>query len=165
MGELSFTKDQLDQMVESVLQKVKRKYNKSMNQEVRKQVLKRDNYECQLNKFLGAEHLSGMPCTSELEVHHKTYVRYGDEIPEDLVTVCTRCHDFATNYIRGLRFAAQGVDVTKAEEDTAVGVDTERFSDGDPEISYNRHSAFSDAQRAFSRPVGQRRKSAGVSYK
>ena len=30
--------------------------------------------------------------TEKLEVHHRTYVRLGRERPDDLVTLCWRCH-------------------------------------------------------------------------
>src|SRR3989337_4109483 len=94
--------------------------------EVRRKVLERDHYQCQFNQLFGIEHLSGVPCAEELEVHHKTYVSYGSETSEQLITVCVRCHDFITNYVRGLRFAAQPRDVSRSEEDTAAGVNTER---------------------------------------
>lgn len=51
-------------------------------QALRKQVLKRDNYSCQL-------------CTSkdDLQIHHKTYVRFGFENLDDLITLCKKCHE------------------------------------------------------------------------
>ena len=44
-------------------------------------VLKRDNYTCR-----------GCGTTEQLEVHHTTYKRLGNEKLTDLVTVCRNCH-------------------------------------------------------------------------
>ena len=32
------------------------------------------------------------PCTTRLEVHHKSYARRGFEAPEDVVVLCQDCH-------------------------------------------------------------------------
>jgi len=61
-------------------------------------IKKRDNYECQFSKKFGIANLTGVPCSEELEVHHKTYskrLRLSDGI-----TVCKRCHDLLTDLIR-----------------------------------------------------------------
>jgi 5-methylcytosine-specific restriction endonuclease McrA len=42
--------------------------------------------------------LCGYRYSAKLEVHHRTYVRIGEELPEDLVVLCDECHD---NYERG----------------------------------------------------------------
>jgi len=49
----------------------------------RKRILKRDHYQCQ-----GCKALEVL-----LHVHHYTYVRLGQELDEDLVTLCEVCHD------------------------------------------------------------------------
>jgi len=51
-------------------------------QDLRKAVLKRDKYQCQL-------------CNSkkDLQVHHKTYDRFGYENLDDLITLCKVCHE------------------------------------------------------------------------
>ena len=50
--------------------------------EIRKKVLKRDNYTCQGCLEQKAE-----------EVHHKTYLHLFDELLFDLVSVCKSCHN------------------------------------------------------------------------
>lgn len=42
---------------------------------------------------------------ARLDVHHKTYVRRGHELPTDLVALCRRCHERADaqrEYVNGL---------------------------------------------------------------
>lgn len=73
-------------------------------QDVRRQVLDRDNNECQFCKIFGILELTGVIPDDRLEVHHKTYERYNNEDPDDLITVCKSCHDVITNYVRRLRY-------------------------------------------------------------
>lgn len=51
-------------------------------QEVRAAALERAGHRCQL-------------CYSKvrLEVHHRTYERLGHEEPDDLIVLCSRCHE------------------------------------------------------------------------
>lgn len=53
-------------------------------QSVRRSRLRTDNYTCQ-------------ECyrKHDLQVHHLTYKRLGDERIEDLITLCVRCHNNA----------------------------------------------------------------------
>lgn len=50
-------------------------------QNVRSSALKRARFRCQV-------------CCSgqRLQVHHRTYVRRGEELPEDLTVLCSKCH-------------------------------------------------------------------------
>lgn len=48
----------------------------------RKRILKRDNFQCQ------GCHVKNVV----FNVHHYTYVRLGEELDEDLVTLCQECH-------------------------------------------------------------------------
>ena len=50
----------------------------------RKQRLKIDNYKCQGENCKGDD--------SVLHVHHKTYIRLGNESMSDLITLCRTCH-------------------------------------------------------------------------
>lgn len=53
--------------------------------ELRKKVLERDNYAC---------NLCGEDGTAEsLEVHHTRYDRFGEEDGTELVTLCHSCHE------------------------------------------------------------------------
>lgn len=49
--------------------------------ERRNDALRRDGFRCQR-----------CSATRRLQVHHLTYVRVGHEDPDDLVTLCARCH-------------------------------------------------------------------------
>jgi len=52
---------------------------------LRSAILKRDNYICKLCAYT-TENLS------ELNAHHNTYIRLGNEDPKDLITLCNHCH-------------------------------------------------------------------------
>ena len=59
-----------------------REYLKSATwQDIRSDILKRDNHTCQWCKNPGSD------------VHHLTYKNWGNEKPEDLITLCRACHD------------------------------------------------------------------------
>ena len=50
--------------------------------ETRSKALKKANYKCELCN--GSK--------DKLNVHHKTYERKGNELPEDLIVLCENCH-------------------------------------------------------------------------
>lgn len=65
--------------------------------EKRTQRLVIDNYECQTCLHDGSVY--------QLEVHHKTYERFGEEdVEKDLITLCSECHEAITNVIRARRY-------------------------------------------------------------
>ncbi len=71
----------------SISYKNKQRYFKSaLWRSVRSRIKARDNYLC---KRCGSPH--------SLEVHHITYIRFGRELPEDLVTLCRGCHQAVHN--------------------------------------------------------------------
>ena len=118
-----------------------------MNQETRREVIKRDKGECQLSKLFGIAHLSGVSCIDELEVHHKTYERFNEEELDDLVIVCRRCHDFLTSYIRGLRYSIRNGDLKPGDVQTVEPLVTqERNRNEDLELSDNGSRAVDPAQ-------------------
>jgi hypothetical protein len=43
----------------------------------------------------------------QLEVHHRSYARFGNELPEDLTTLCVDCHPAITAVIRRRRYAGR----------------------------------------------------------
>jgi 5-methylcytosine-specific restriction endonuclease McrA len=53
--------------------------------ELRKKALERDKHLCQVCKIRMAT-----------QVHHLTYARFGHELPEDLISICTPCHRLIT---------------------------------------------------------------------
>ena len=69
----------------------KRRYKKYMYSRewklLRSRVLLRDDYKCQFNRCAN---------TKDLQVHHRTYKRFGDERMSDLITYCKHHH---LNYI------------------------------------------------------------------
>lgn len=130
-----------------------------MNQERRKEVIKRDKNECQLSKLFGIAELSGVSCVAEKEVHHKTYERFNEEKLDDLVIVCRRCHDFLTSYIRGLRYSIRNGDLKLGDVTTVSSVVTqERIRNENLEFSDNGSSAANSAQRVIGRPIIRRDK-------
>lgn len=44
---------------------------------------------------------------ARLELHHRTYVRLGCELPEDLTLLCSSCHRAVTDHLRRRRYAAR----------------------------------------------------------
>jgi len=83
----------------------------NFTKEQREKILKRDNYQCQFDKLFGIVGLTGVPCSMNLEIHHKVY-RKGRQFLKDGITVCKRCHmDIATNIIRHIRYEAGMKDV------------------------------------------------------
>jgi len=75
------------------------------SKEIREKIKERDNNECQYNKLFGIEELSGVPCSTKFEIHHKTYknARTNDETVDDGILVCVRCHDLITQNVRSER--------------------------------------------------------------
>lgn len=64
---------------------------------IRKQALKRARYRCQ---FCGITRDQARLRGQHLEVHHTHYENLGREQPEDLVVLCSKCHDVADNQRR-----------------------------------------------------------------
>lgn len=68
-------------------------YNRYINSRewkvIRLQVLARDRYRCTRCKRARASH-----------VHHLTYTRFKQELPEDLTSLCFRCHQLITRHHR-----------------------------------------------------------------
>lgn len=88
-----------------------------MDQDLREAVLERDGHQCQLSRLFGITELSGKPCSERLEVHHITYARAGHELMEDLITLCSRCHDYITDAVRQERFQRRILDGEIVPED------------------------------------------------
>ena len=84
---------------------------KRLDPELRKEILERDNYECQFAKIFGIVELSGVPCVERKEVHHISYQNFGNETVDDLIVCCARCHDVITTYVRTLRFSTRELKV------------------------------------------------------
>jgi hypothetical protein len=63
-------------------------------------ILKRDGDRCQT-----------CLSTEDLECHHKTYERLGDELPEDLITLCHECHEAITTVIRRRRYEGREISI------------------------------------------------------
>lgn len=114
----------------------------------REAILERDCYECQLSRQFGISQLTGVPCSEELQVHHKTYERYGEELLEDGISICTRCHDIITDAVRRIRYAARNA---TPKRDKNVQMVTpkpkERIEDEEVEFHNLRRSSAADAQR------------------
>jgi len=119
-----------------------------MNPQLRKQVLARDEYQCQLSKLFGITELTGAPCSEDLEVHH---IRYGRDVPEDLTTVCKRCHELLTDAIREIRFAARRTQIDSPDSPklpTPLARIDEEARHERIEVQVDGYDAFAVAQRS-----------------
>ncbi len=61
--------------------------------DLRERVLERDGHACTSCHVRQGDLLAGCFRLGKLHVHHLTYERRGNERLEDLVTVCSRCHE------------------------------------------------------------------------
>jgi 5-methylcytosine-specific restriction endonuclease McrA len=70
---------------------IKKYLSSSRWQKNRRVRLEHDGWKCQGLSFQGS---MPAPCLSEenLVVHHKTYERIRNELLEDMITFCKRCH-------------------------------------------------------------------------
>jgi len=120
-----------------------------ISRKLRKEILERDNYQCQFDKIFGISEISGINgCTGRLELHHRTYKRYGKELPEDLITVCKKHHDILTNLIRGqyyiqknytLKDVKQMIPQFNLKEDTYEKVSMQDHRNNTPGNAQGRH--------------------------
>ncbi len=68
------------------------KHDRRIPDDVRREVLRRDNYRCRKCGWSYEEWNPSDP--RHLELHHiKHHVKGGENIKENLMTLCTRCHD------------------------------------------------------------------------
>lgn len=73
--------------------------SKWKNGPARRAELKASGYRCR-GCYAPADH----GCA--LELHHRTYERFGHELPGDLTALCRRCHHALTNDLRARRYDA-----------------------------------------------------------
>ena len=111
---------------------------------LRSRALERDRNQCQT-------------CLSEddLEVHHKTYERLGNELMEDLITLCHDCHEAITTVIRRRRYRDHTIDPSPTER-SSIKIE-EVWNNGSEEITVSPTGrlAPNPAQWADSRPAEQ----------
>ena len=70
------------------------------NRKQYKQYMKSDNWKSKRSQRIFKDGgmcqgvRAGKKCLSrfKLEVHHKTYIRMGNELMDDLITLCHKCH-------------------------------------------------------------------------
>lgn len=121
----------------------------------RDEVLARDNYECQFSQLLSwfpVRELADVPCLGELQAHHKTYERYGQELPEDGVTLCQGHHDIVTDVTRRLRYHARKAQVELRKDVRMVKPTPGKEKESEETEFYHRGSStVVDAQRSPSR--------------
>lgn len=105
-------------------------------------VLDRDGYECRT-------------CTSksDLEVHHRTYERFGNEELGDLVTLCHECHEAITNVFRNRRYENLTYEPSEVLRKTPA-MENEENENGDTNIEVQTHRRITPtyAQRTTGRP-------------
>ena len=100
-------------------------------------ILKRDGDRCQT--CLSSE---------DLECHHKTYERLGDELPEDLITLCHECHEAITAVIRRRRY--EGIAIALNDHQSAKPIINIEVTHGLSEIAISDYERITDppTQRA-----------------
>jgi len=121
---------------------------------LRKAVLERDEYTCQLGSRFGIAELSGKPCSEDLEVHHISYERYGHESVDDLISVCARCHYILTDAIRRERYATRRTSLEDGQSITGLCPGSGRkgkVNEREFEVSTDGSSPVDYAQRADGR--------------
>lgn len=103
----------------------------------RQQVLARDSNRCQT-------------CLSQddLEVHHKTYERLGDEALEDLITLCHECHEAITTVIRRRRYEGRAISINDHQSITPER--NLEVNHGLPEITVSDHKRRTDPPTQWS---------------
>lgn len=94
-------------------------------------ILKRDSDRCQT-----------CLSTDDLEVHHKTYERLGDEALEDLITLCHECHEAITTVIRRRRY--EGRAITLNDHQSITPERNLEVNHGLPEIAVSTYERRSD---------------------
>lgn len=65
----------------------------------------------------------------ELQVHHRTYMRLGQERVDDLITLCAPCHHGVTDMLRRRRYSVQVApvaDIVPSIEDASALFDPTR---------------------------------------
>jgi len=105
-------------------------------------VLERDGHECRT-----------CPSTSDLEVHHRTYERFGNEDLDDLVTLCHECHEAITSVFRNRRYQNHTYEPSEVMRITP-SMKKEENEDGPTnyEIQTHRRITPTYAQRTTGRP-------------
>lgn len=83
-----------------------RRHRKRTSSEAKRAVMKRCGTRC--------EDCKAKLVTGYFHVHHETYVRFGNELPEDLLVLCLNCHEkrhphhnFKPHTVRGQRKGKQ----------------------------------------------------------
>ena len=88
-----------------------------------------------------------------LEVHHKTYDRFGDEdVERDLITLCCQCHEAITSVIRSRRYDEAPVMVGFFKDGFTSRKDVPNGMD-DFDIQDHGRRPFDHAQRESRKPV------------
>lgn len=76
--------------------------------------------------------------TEDLEVHHRTYERLGDEIVEsDLITLCRECHEAITEVIRRRKYKNKIYIPSETERVTKITVEV--IDNGTTKIELDNH--------------------------
>ncbi len=92
-----------------------------------------------------------------LEVHHKTYERFGNEdVERDLITLCSQCHEAVTSVIRSRRYDGQPVPVGFVVDGFSLRKDVTYGMD-DIDLQDHGRRSSDHAQRGSRKPVEQGR--------
>lgn len=98
---------------------------------VRSVVLARDGHQCRMCSAKAGDVIEGWGLV-RLEVHHRHYRNWGRELPDDLTTLCRRCHQGHTEHVMRERDRARTITPLPV---AAVGCD--RLPVSDPTSIFN----------------------------
>jgi hypothetical protein len=100
-------------------------------------IKKRDHYQCRT-------------CleNSQLEVHHRTYERLYHEHDDDLITLCSWCHEAITSSIRERRYAKRELDPVGVTRSTPIPERKNERGTSNIEVSSYRSSTPAHALRS-----------------
>lgn len=109
-----------------------------------------DGYACRLCDEDGTRY--------RLQVHHRpsSYRRMPNEsIQDDLITLCSRCHDLVTSAIRGDRYERQPLPTLTMIATVKIRTEEDSHGMANTEISIDIIGPADHAQRPDSRPAEQ----------
>lgn len=116
----------------------------------RKQRLEIDGHRCRLCDEDGSRH--------QLEVHHRpsSYAKIPNEsVQDDLITVCSRCHNLITSSIREDRYGIREIEQTIITTNVLARQEIKYHGMANSEIPIDFQRPVDNAQRPTCRPQMQ----------
>jgi len=91
-----------------------------------------------------------------LQVHHVTYERLGGEdVENDLITLCAACHEAITNVIRSRRYEGRSYQVRSISTTITTRQEYSTYGMANTEVQVDIFQRSSTPQRANGKPIEQ----------